>query len=250
MLQEKVMEMHTKLMDQLDICKEQELLIIRLSQQAGDQSQQDFDTFNQHSFGYSSKENTAPNHPRPGQHDSTQSQAHKNELLQADLEAMRNKVLVEITQKNQLKEQMREMGGQHQREMSRMHQQCAQLQQSIAELREENQELLQRNEKMRRVKHHQESEGRVQGREEQSRGALREVQPSLLRRREQPSNDMEELKTQISKLSRTIEQQDEGMRERGEERRKRKGFEETKELIRRLEETENNMRRNRRGANH
>ena len=57
-------------------------------------------------------------------------------------------------------------------------------------------------------------------------------------------------KTQISKLSRTIEQQDEGMRERGEERRKRKGFEETKELIRRLEETENNMRRNRRGANH
>ena len=61
---------------------------------------------------------------------------------------------------------------------------------------------------------------------------------------------MEELKTQISKLSRTIEQQDEGMRERGEERRKRKGFEETKELIRRLEETENNMRRNRRGANH
>ena len=51
------MEMHTKLMDQLDICKEQELVIIKLTQQLNsDQSHQDFDTFNHQSFGYSSKE--------------------------------------------------------------------------------------------------------------------------------------------------------------------------------------------------
>ena len=41
----KVMEMHTKLMDQLDICKEQELVIIKLTQQLNsDQSHQDFDS--------------------------------------------------------------------------------------------------------------------------------------------------------------------------------------------------------------
>ena len=97
--------MHTKLMDQLDICKEQELVIINLTRQLNiEQSQQDFDTFNHHSFGnsskdnvysskeciysskeniysskeciYSSKENIAPNNHH--RHDSNESQAHPN----------------------------------------------------------------------------------------------------------------------------------------------------------------------------
>ena len=33
----------------------------------------------------------------------------KTELLQADLEAMRNKVLVEITEKNRIKEEIKEL---------------------------------------------------------------------------------------------------------------------------------------------
>ena len=106
--------MHQKLMDQLDVCKEQELTIINLTQQP-QQPPTDFDTFNQHSFGQGTKENIVPN-----QHDSEQSHHYKTELLQADLEAMRNKVLVEITQKNQLKEQIREINGQHQKEMHRL----------------------------------------------------------------------------------------------------------------------------------
>lgn len=46
------MEIHNKLIDQLDICKEQELKIIELTQLLQTRSSsQNFDTFNYQSFG-------------------------------------------------------------------------------------------------------------------------------------------------------------------------------------------------------
>jgi hypothetical protein len=50
------MEIHNKLIDQLDICKEQELKIISLTKQVqSNNSSQNFDTFNYQSFGHQSQ---------------------------------------------------------------------------------------------------------------------------------------------------------------------------------------------------
>ncbi len=112
-LQEKVMELHNKLLDQLDLCKEKELTIIELTRKASHtNSSAAFDTFKYQSFGqhsYDSKENHTPNYSAFPHHDSTNSQHAKTELLQADLEAMRAKVLAEITEKNRLKEEVKEI---------------------------------------------------------------------------------------------------------------------------------------------
>lgn len=108
--------MHNKLIDQLDICKEQELTIIQLSSQLQLQNSQTTPAFNYQSFGNQppAQENRPPNHSA---HDSAASHQTKTELLQADLEAMRSKVLNEITDKNRLKEESRELKARHRREM-------------------------------------------------------------------------------------------------------------------------------------
>jgi hypothetical protein len=55
-LQEKLMEIHNKLLDQLDVCREQELSIIELSKQLMkcDNNKHVFDTFQYQSFGQNS----------------------------------------------------------------------------------------------------------------------------------------------------------------------------------------------------
>ena len=112
------MELHNKLIDQLDICKEQELTIIELTKKHSPHSSTPsaFDTFQYQSFGHhthdSYKENLAPN-SITYHHDSTSSHHAKTELLQADLEAMRAKVLAEITEKNKLKEEVKDIRNSH-----------------------------------------------------------------------------------------------------------------------------------------
>ena len=57
-LQDKLMEVHNKLIDQLDVCKEQELKIIELNKrvtQTDSTSSHNFDTFNYQSFGHQSR---------------------------------------------------------------------------------------------------------------------------------------------------------------------------------------------------
>jgi hypothetical protein len=54
------MELHSKLIDQLDVCSQQELAIIQLNAQIKEQANRSFETFQYQSFGQqsnSSKEN-------------------------------------------------------------------------------------------------------------------------------------------------------------------------------------------------
>ncbi len=106
-LKAKLIEVHNKLIDQLDICKEQQLAIIDLAKRLEKAENNSFETFNYQSFGHQSRqlqENLPFNISKASAQDSEYSHRAKTDLLQADLEAMRNKVLAEITEKNLLKE--------------------------------------------------------------------------------------------------------------------------------------------------
>jgi hypothetical protein len=92
--------MHGRLIDQLDVCREQELTIIELNKTIIETANcQNMASFPNQSFGNCNERDTYEKHP----YDSYQSQQNKNELLQADLEAMRSRVLEEITEKNRLR---------------------------------------------------------------------------------------------------------------------------------------------------
>lgn len=61
-LQEKLMELHNKLIDQLDVCKEQELTIIELTRKnTAHNSATAFDTFKYQSFGQHSHDSSKEN---------------------------------------------------------------------------------------------------------------------------------------------------------------------------------------------
>lgn len=74
-------------------------------------------------------------------HDSRDSYHAKTELLQADLEAMRNKVLAEITEKNKLKEEIKEIRSGHKKELNAQSKKIEALEAHLGRLREENDQL-------------------------------------------------------------------------------------------------------------
>ncbi len=148
------MEIHNKLIDQLDICKEQQLTIIDLNKklsEVGANRNTAFDTFKYQSFGQHSdaKENQTPNYRVYHQHDSREYNT-KAELLQADLQAMRSKVLTEITEKNKLKEDIKQIRNTHKKELSSQSKKIEGLQGMLRKVQDENGQLRQRLEKARR----------------------------------------------------------------------------------------------------
>lgn len=101
LLQEKLREMHGKLLAQLDVCQQQQITI--------HQQEATICQLAPHSPDPTSFRNPSFPAPPTDRYDSLQSQLGKNELLQADLEAMRARILTEITEKNRIREEMEEM---------------------------------------------------------------------------------------------------------------------------------------------
>ena len=154
-LQEKLLEVHSKLIDQLDRCKEQQLKIIELNKKIMNSQSHGFDTFQYQSFGQHSshdmlKENYAQNYRHSDNHDSRQSQQTKTQLLQADLQAMRSKVLAEITEKNRLKEEIKEMRAQHKRQLSAQVKKFEGLEIILKKIQDENEQLKEKCDRARR----------------------------------------------------------------------------------------------------
>jgi hypothetical protein len=99
LLQAKLAEVHGRLMAQIEICQQQQTHIIFL--ETG------------HAALSRGKENQGRNWE-----ESREGSDIKNELLQADLEAMRRRVLAEITEKNRLLEEMGDLKKRHRKEMA------------------------------------------------------------------------------------------------------------------------------------
>lgn len=96
-------------MAQIDLCRQQENELIHIHHSDG--HGEIYETFGRKPI---SKENSVPN----WQEDSREGYQLKNDLLQADLEAMRHRVLTEITEKNRLLEEMGDLKKRHRRELS------------------------------------------------------------------------------------------------------------------------------------
>jgi hypothetical protein len=111
LLQHKLTEVHAKLMAQIEVCREQESRIIILQRQAHQGHGEIYDTFGR-------KANNKENLGAYRQEESHEGVQIKNDLLQADLEAMRHRVLTEITEKNHLLEEMGDLKKRHRRELA------------------------------------------------------------------------------------------------------------------------------------
>jgi chromosome segregation ATPase len=198
----------------------------------------------------------------------------KTELLQADLEAMRSKVLAEITEKNKLKEDLKEFRANHKKNLQVQARRYEQLEGMYQKLQQEHEQLTAKCEKAKRTRNDSEvdrlsqlltdTEASYAYEKEHSRklqAKCRDLEDKLTQlegskasggsRESKHSGDLatahqqreiEYLKTQIEKINSQVEREHRGK----EEKHKKRGFEETKDLIKKLEETEQHIRRSRR----
>ena len=112
------METHNKLIEQIDICRQQEVKIIKLTKNRGDNNENIHNRSN--TKEYAPKQAGKINHKK---YDEDIDYNHsvdplidaKTELLRNDLEAMRSKVLAEILKSNKLIQQKQEIEGKHER---------------------------------------------------------------------------------------------------------------------------------------